>query len=208
MNMKEIFVQQIDSLKGLLTNYKKNVIKKGGALCTDGKTYIRFGKESEIILYSNLQLGSNALDNNGRSTILSLEDKAKLIVRGNARIFYGGDILLFKNSVFQLGCSYINSNCFIRVTKKLCIGNDCAISNNVTIYDSDFHEVNGHIKSGDVTIHDHVWIGTGVTILPGVDIGTGAVIAAGSVVTQDVTAYSMVAGVPAKVIKENINWRM
>jgi maltose O-acetyltransferase len=49
-------------------------------------------------------------------------------------------------------------------------------------------------------IEDYVWIGTRATILPGVRIGQGAVVAAGAVVTNDVMAFSVVGGVPAKII--------
>jgi acetyltransferase-like isoleucine patch superfamily enzyme len=52
----------------------------------------------------------------------------------------------------------------------------------------------------DVTIEDDVWIGFRATILKGVTVGTGAVIAAGAVVTHDVPSYHVVAGVPAKTI--------
>lgn len=55
-----------------------------------------------------------------------------------------------------------------------------------------------------VTIGNDVWIGRRVIILPGVNIGNGAVIAAGSVVTKDVPSYTLVGGNPAKVIKERI----
>lgn len=53
-----------------------------------------------------------------------------------------------------------------------------------------------------VVIGDDVWIGTKVIILPGVNIGNGAVVGAGAVVTKNVDPYTVVAGVPAKVIKE------
>ena len=58
-------------------------------------------------------------------------------------------------------------------------------------------------SKGPVIIGKDVWIGDKATILPGVTIGEGAVIAANSVVTKDVPAYSVVAGNPAKVIKTN-----
>lgn len=58
----------------------------------------------------------------------------------------------------------------------------------------------GHIKKS-VCIEDDVWIGANCIILPGVNIGRGAVIAAGSVVTKAVLPYSIVGGVPAKLIK-------
>lgn len=56
-------------------------------------------------------------------------------------------------------------------------------------------------KSAPVVIGDDVWIGMGAVITPGVTIGSGAIIAAGAVVTKDVAPYSMVAGVPAKFIR-------
>ena len=52
-----------------------------------------------------------------------------------------------------------------------------------------------------VTIHDDVWIGTRVIILPGVTVGRGAIIGAGAVVTKDVPEYATVGGNPAKIIK-------
>ena len=58
------------------------------------------------------------------------------------------------------------------------------------------------IHSGDVTIGHDVWIGHGALLLSGVTIGNGAVIAAGSVVTKDVPPYTVVAGVPARCIKQ------
>ena len=54
---------------------------------------------------------------------------------------------------------------------------------------------------GDIVVGDDVWIGFGSQILSGVTIGQGAIIAAGSIVTKDVPPYSIVGGVPAKVIK-------
>jgi maltose O-acetyltransferase len=73
------------------------------------------------------------------------------------------------------------------------------------IIDSDFHNVKDHNKEGEsreIIIEDDVWIGAKATILKGVKIGQGAVVAVGSVVTKDIPANAIAAGVPAKVIKE------
>lgn len=60
---------------------------------------------------------------------------------------------------------------------------------------------NRYTKKEKIIIHDEVWIGAGVIILPGVHIGTCSVIGAGSVVTKDVDSYSLYMGIPAKKIK-------
>lgn len=58
---------------------------------------------------------------------------------------------------------------------------------------------------GDIVVGDDVWIGYGATILSGISIGQGAVIAAGSVVTKDVPPYAIVGGNPAKILKFRFN---
>lgn len=58
-------------------------------------------------------------------------------------------------------------------------------------------------SKGEVIIEDNVWIGEGAMILPNVHIGRGAIIACNSVVTTDIPAYSIVAGSPAKIIKDH-----
>ena len=100
---------------------------------------------------------------------------------------------------------------------KLKIGRFCSIAQEVMFVLSADHYTN-HISSypykvwimkeeqegiskGNITVDDDVWIGFRSTILSGVRIGQGAVIAAGSVVTKDVPPYAIVGGVPAKVIK-------
>lgn len=185
-----------------------HIKKRGGSLLVDGRTSIKTSKGSNIVLYDDLTLGYNSLGDNGRSTLLCMHKNASFIVTGNARIFYGGDILLFEGAEFHIGCSFINSNCTIRVTDKISIGNDCAIGWDFSAFDTNFHELNGSLKSGPINIEDHVWVGAKVTILPGVNIGVGSVIAAGSIVAKDVPPHTLVAGVPARIIKENIEWRM
>ena len=59
----------------------------------------------------------------------------------------------------------------------------------------------GSTPARKVTVSSDVWIGARVIILPGVTIGQGAIIAAGAVVTKDVPPFSVVGGVPARVIK-------
>ena len=77
----------------------------------------------------------------------------------------------------------------------------------VTALNHNFADANKRIdeqgvSTNAVTIEDDVWIGANAVILPGVTIGNHCVVAAGAVVTKDVPPHSLVAGVPAKVIKQ------
>lgn len=105
----------------------------------------------------------------------------------------------------------INCNTSIEASKDswITIGNDVLIARNVVIRAND-HEYSrtdvpinqqGH-TGGNVHIGDDVWIGSNVVITRDVTIGSHSIVAAGSVVTNDVEQYSIVAGVPARLIKK------
>lgn len=89
------------------------------------------------------------------------------------------------------------------------IGSNVNLAQGITItaLNHNFSETNKRIdeqgiSTNAVTIDDDVWIGANAVILPGVKIGNHCVVAAGAVVTKDVPPHSLVAGVPAKVIKQ------
>jgi galactoside O-acetyltransferase len=97
----------------------------------------------------------------------------------------------------------INADC----GGKIIIGNDVLIAPNVVLRAANHQYARADVvireqghAAGVIRIGDDVWIGANVVILPGVSVGRGAVIGAGSVVTHDVAAYTVVAGVPAKPI--------
>ena len=87
------------------------------------------------------------------------------------------------------------------------IGNHTDIASEVMIWTSqhDIHDPDFKAIEAKVTIGDYVFIGPRSIILPGVKIGTGAIIGAGSIVTKDVEAFTIVAGIPAKPIGERKN---
>lgn len=138
---------------------------------------------------------------------LTLGENAKLNV-GSFRTYSGTYISVADNAELSLGSGFLNNNAKISCFEKITIGKDVKISEEVIIRDSDNHSIlkDGYQKTKPIHIGNHVWIGLRATILKGVTIGDGAVVAAGSVVTKDVPPHSLVGGVPAKVIRENINW--
>lgn len=100
---------------------------------------------------------------------------------------------------------FINSNCTMQDQGGVYIGSDVLIGHNVCILtlNHEFEpEKRAELHPRPVHIEDKVWIGSNATVLPGVTIGEGAIVAAGAVVTRDVDARTVVAGVPAKLIKK------
>ena len=99
--------------------------------------------------------------------------------------------------------TYINRNTLIVCEREVKIGRDCKISWDVVIMDSDLHPLNSDtIDNKPVHIGDKAWIGCRAIILKGVTIGEGAIVAAGAVVTKDVTPYTIYGGNPAKHITD------
>lgn len=90
---------------------------------------------------------------------------------------------------------------------KLMIGDHVDIASEVMIYNSkhDINDPDFKAINGKVIIEDYVFIGPRVIIMPGVTIGKGAVVAAAAVVTKDVAPYTVVGGVPARIIGERKN---
>jgi acetyltransferase-like isoleucine patch superfamily enzyme len=87
------------------------------------------------------------------------------------------------------------------------IGSGCAIAWDVVILDRDYHRLGTESeRCRPVKIEDRVWIGCRAIVLKGVTIGSGSVVAAGSVVTRDVPARALVAGNPAAVVREDVSW--
>jgi acetyltransferase-like isoleucine patch superfamily enzyme len=104
--------------------------------------------------------------------------------------------------------NWFNNNTMLCALGSIRIGNDCQIGDLVSIVDADFHETNpatrnrspGEVKP--IVIGNNVWIGSRAMILKGVTIGDNSVVGAMSLVTREVPPNCIVAGVPAKVVRQ------
>lgn len=177
--------------------YKKCIFKKNAKIVGMDHT---FGKTSNCINGSgdknNIVIGENC------------EIEGCLVTQNEGKISIGKNTTIRYNSI-------------IGAVENVCIGDCVIISNNVTIYDNNNHptgikERKNMSLSGfhselwkwkysehkPIIIGDNVWIGEKATILKGVSIGEGAIVASNAVVTHDVEARSIVAGNPARDVKK------
>jgi acetyltransferase-like isoleucine patch superfamily enzyme len=164
--------------------------------------------------------GSSAIENESK-------DPARIIIGKKSRIISAA-LIVKENANITIGdyCVLQNGSS-VSALEKVTIGNYVGIASGTSITDNNTHALGAEnwirhrIKvapggsgysglgngwelsdSAPVTICDAVWIGSGCRILKGVTIGEGAVVASGSVVTKDVEPYSIVAGNPAKKVKQ------
>jgi acetyltransferase-like isoleucine patch superfamily enzyme len=190
------------------------------------KAFIRPKARLDLRIAPQTVLGPNfSFDNRGDPNVVRLEIGKKCHINGS--IVLEREI----GKVIIGDRTYIGAGTSIICATGIQIGSDVLTAWGITIVDHDSHSVRwqnraedverwrvglleggakraaqlknwGVVSMSPVIIGDKVWIGFNVIILKGVLVGEGAVIAAGSVVTKDVPPYSVVAGNPARVVKE------
>lgn len=131
----------------------------------------------------------------------------KTSVQMRCRFLNGRKVFLGDRNVINFGCLFDGRHYQIKTGSDVSIGPEATI---LTLgHDPQSPEFAD--KGGDVIIGDRVWIAYRAIILPGVTIGDGAVIGAGSIVTKNVEPYTIVAGNPARFIKDrnpNLNYQL
>lgn len=164
-------------------------------------TWIRFGgcisAKGKVWFEKNVQFVPFEINQSLLKVIFSGKNRI-----GMGTAFQGAGLMIWGEN------SYCGRYCVFGVNEKIEIGKNVMIADVVSIRDTDhvFDDLSlpsflQGIKTAPVVIEEDVWIGHGATLLKGIRIGKGAVIGAGAVVTKDVEAYMIVAGVPAKALR-------
>ncbi len=189
--------------------FSGNVKQKGKPMFLNvSRTVLQMDKGSKLILKERLTTGMKQVKRSRTETRILLERNSEMLVDGRFNVFANSYIRVVEGGKLILHGGFINENVQITAGDVVEIGKDATIGRDVVIRSYDGHTIceYGYKKSEPITIGEHVWIGQGATILKGVTIGDGAVVASGAIVTKDVPAHAVVAGIPAKVIKDNVKW--
>ena len=202
-------------------NFRKNTIsniKAGHVIYTMPSAVFDIHPSAKIEIKAPFLFGNNPVRGMKMPTCLRMEANTTLEIHdgpltrygtGPYNLRYGAYIEIVNGGKLTIGQGACNVGLTIMCAKEVIIGNGVRIGRHVSIRDWNGPHViiNEHYRNhAPVHIGDRVWLCTGCTIMPGVTIGEGAVVAANSIVTKDVPPYSLVGGSPAKILKEKIEW--
>ena len=186
-------------------NRGKNNTTKNDGIITASKVQIS-GNSNEVSIERNAIIVKSHIYLSGNNN--------RIIIREGAYL-EGTDICLEDNNLLLvIGRKTFVGPSHLAVTENgstLEIGDDCMISSHVQIRTGDSHAIidmqgNRLNPAKSVTIGNHCWLGEGCKIMKGVRLAQDTVVSTGSIVTKSFNSNVLLGGVPAKVLKENINW--
>lgn len=207
--------------KFVKVNFRRNTqcnLHGGNYIITKKSAVFDIHSSARIIVNAPFIYGNNPVKGMTMPTCLRMEADTTLEIhdgpltrygKGPYNLRYGAYIEVVNGGHLTIGQGAANVGLTIMCAKEISIGNGVRIGRNVSIRDWNGAHViisETYKNHSPVHIEDHVWLCTGCTIMPGVTVGEGSVVAANATVTKDVPPRSLVAGSPAKVIKENIEW--
>lgn len=194
-----------------LVQLKKGFFLKIRLKKSSGLVFV--GRHTRVLSAKKIKVGKT----------FSLGDNVKINALSKYGVQIGDNVSILDNTIIEctgvlrsLGAGLdigndvgIAQNCFIQVRAKVTIGNNVNFGPYVKVFSENHNFSNRELpikNQGEtrlpVVIEDDVWIGASATILGGVTIGKGSIIAAHSLVNKDVMPYTIVGGVPAKFIKK------
>lgn len=199
-------------------DYDGNTVDIDSSVKIDGKSILKFGRASRYGEISpnpkccNFQIGPESIISN--LSVEFLGDKNKIILGIKNNIIQGCSLILAQGSKFitGVGTSIEDLTVYEYEQGVVTIGDDCMLSHNIQIWQTDTHpifDIATELRinvSESVSIGDHVWVGTGVRLMGGAKIGAGCVVGLNSITSNEFPENSVIAGIPARVIRENIKW--
>ena len=175
-------------------------------------SYFKLKQKAQLIIGANSVI-------NYRSFDLKNNKNCRFVI-GEKSLVSASFVFEKEGAIIEIGSNTFMGGCVLSCAKKIKIGDNVFIAWNVNIFDHNSHSLDYNVRRRDLPclfnkkktwddvvirptiIEEDVWIGVNAIILKGIIIGKGAIVAAGAVVTKNVPPNTIVAGNPAKVIKE------
>jgi acetyltransferase-like isoleucine patch superfamily enzyme len=183
------------------------------------KTMVNLKKSKIIVNNGSLKIGIDFGYFDG-GVYDSSKDRCKIFmvnstleIHGNVSLYPGVLIYAINAKIIIRNNTKINGEVEIISLNKIDIGEGCLFAEGIIVRDNDGHKfgtgsnVSDELETQEIKIGNHCWIGQRAMILKGVVLKDNVIVAAGAVVSKSVSANSVVAGIPAKVIKENVSWK-
>ena len=171
---------------------------------------IRVHRSARVSLASKSVLAIGIAHATPVGAVLRLRPRSNLRVDGRVQIMRACNVAVDYDATLTIGAdTFFNEGSSVVCYSDTTIGSGCAISWGVRILDSDVHKL---VQEGETSPHAPIqigkdcWIGTNAVVLKGTELGDGSIVAAGAVVASKVPPNSLVAGVPARVMRENVTW--
>lgn len=180
------------------------VVGRGSRIRVHRRARVTLGQGSMLIIGMSHDTPAGATLRMEPRSHRQIDGRVQIMRAARVVVNWGAELAIGDGSFFMDGSSII---CYDTIT----VGARCAISWGVFILDTDIHRIVRDVDSSPnspVSIGSNCWIGVNATVLKGVRLGDGSVVAAGAVVTRDTPQRSQVAGVPARVVRENVSWEL
>lgn len=191
-----------------------NLIKnKGGTISLNSGAYliwnkIKFsGQNNHLAVSGNGKFRRCTISVKGNNNRIEIEDGANISF--STLEIVGNHCLIRIGKKTDIGGAYLSAK---GENTKLTIGENCMFSRNINVMTYDGHPIyctdsNKMLNPPrDIAIGNRVWVAANASILKGVNVADGSIVAYGAIVTKNVGEKTIVAGTPAKEIKQNIKW--
>lgn len=186
---------------------QNNILKNNGGVLH--KTYISIiGDNNKIIIDPKARLKRCRIVIHGNGNLVHIKKMTFMEEVGMCIDFNGNQIIIGERTILNKGC---HISCM--EGKKVIIGDDCLFSAGIICRTGDSHSIvdNHGVRlnySKDIEIHNHVWAGMNAAFLKGANVSEDSIVAMGAIVTKRFKVPGVIlAGSPAKIVKEQINWK-
>ncbi|MEW6600110.1 MAG: DapH/DapD/GlmU-related protein [Nitrospirota bacterium] len=182
------------SLGGEITGH--NVFLRGGRI------KVVAGEGSRLIFGNNCRIGQDVT--------ITLEKNCLALLGDDCNLCDGTSIFLRSSSVVRIGDNCTLARVSVDAFREISMGFNCVVAREVNIRDGDGHDIlglDGPNYPEKIVIGNNVWLGGRVSVLKGVELGDYCIVGNGSIVSKSFAPHSLIAGVPAKVIKKGVSWR-